>query len=55
MADLDGPRAEMRFADAALADLDWLGLEWDGPAFLQSSQLLRLNSAVSRLFDAGKD
>ena len=54
MEDLDGPRAEMRFADAARADLEWLGLEWDGPEFLQSSELPRLNAAVTALIDAGK-
>jgi len=52
--DLDGPRSEMRFADAALADLEWLGLEWDGEPFVQSSQLLRLNAAVAALIEAGK-
>lgn len=54
MEDLDGPRAEMRFADAALSDLEWLGLDWDGPVFVQSTELLRLNAAVARLVDAGK-
>ena len=54
MEDLDGPRSEMRFADAALADLEWLGLEWDGEPFVQSSQLLRLNAAVAALIEAGK-
>ncbi|HKO49098.1 MAG TPA: tRNA glutamyl-Q(34) synthetase GluQRS [Polyangiaceae bacterium] len=54
MEDLDGPRSEMRFADAALADLDWLGLDWDGPPFVQSTELPRLNAAVSALIDAGK-
>ena len=54
MEDLDGPRAEMRFAEAALADLGWLGLEWDGPAFVQSNELPRLNAAVAALIAAGK-
>jgi glutamyl-tRNA synthetase len=54
MEDLDGPRAEARFADAALRDLDWLGLTWDGPVWLQSDGLPRLNSAVSALLEAGK-
>jgi len=54
MEDLDGPRAEMRFADAALRDLEWLGLDWDGPALLQSSELPRLNAAVASLIAAGK-
>jgi glutamyl-tRNA synthetase len=54
MEDLDGPRAEMRFAEAALADLAWLGLDWDGPVFVQSTGLERLNSAVAALIDEGK-
>jgi len=54
MEDLDGPRAEMRFADAALADLEWLGLDWDGPTFLQSTELLRLNAALDALIETGK-
>ncbi len=54
MEDLDGPRAEPRFADAALVDLQWLGLDWDGPSFLQSTGLPRLNAAVSELIAAGK-
>ncbi|HEY0468983.1 MAG TPA: tRNA glutamyl-Q(34) synthetase GluQRS [Polyangiaceae bacterium] len=54
MEDLDGPRSEMRFADAALTDLEWLGLDWDGPVFLQSTELLRLNAAVTALIGAGK-
>ena len=54
MEDLDGPRAEPRFADAALSDLAWLGLDWDGPSLLQSTGLPRLNAAVSALIAAGK-
>ena len=54
MEDLDGPRAEMRFADAALEDLTWLGLDWDGPVFVQSSGVERLNAAVATLIDQGK-
>lgn len=54
MEDLDGPRAEMRFADAALRDLTWLGLDWDGPVFVQSSGLERLNTAVASLIAQGK-
>ena len=54
LEDLDGPRAEQRFADAALFDLEWLGLDWDGPAFLQSTRVSRLNAAVSALIATGK-
>jgi glutamyl-tRNA synthetase len=54
LEDLDGPRSEMRFADAALTDLEWLGLDWDGAPLLQSNELFRLNAAVSALLAAGK-
>jgi glutamyl-tRNA synthetase len=54
MEDLDGPRVEARFAAAALQDLEWLGLSWDGAPFVQSSELPRLNAAVSELVSSGK-
>lgn len=54
MEDLDGPRAEQRFADAALRDLEWLGLDWDGDVYLQSTGLSRLNGAVASLIESGK-
>ena len=54
MEDLDGPRAEVRFADAALRDLEWLGLDWDGPVWLQSAGLPRLNQALTALLESGK-
>ncbi len=54
LEDLDGPRAEARFADAALEDLAWLGLDWDGVPLLQSSELERLNRAVAALIESGK-
>ena len=46
LEDLDGPRAELRFADAALADLAWLGLDWDGAPLLQSTEIERQNAAI---------
>jgi len=54
LEDLDGPRAEMRFAYAALADLEWLGLDWDGEPLLQSTEIERQNAAISALIAAGK-
>jgi len=54
LEDLDGPRAEQRFADAALTDLEWLGLDWDGAPLVQSSELPRLNQAVQALLETGK-
>ena len=54
MEDLDGPRVQAHFAAAALADLEWLGLTWDGAPFVQSSAIERLNAAVSQLIASGK-
>jgi glutamyl-tRNA synthetase len=54
MEDLDGPRCESHFISAALTDLEWLGLTWEGPVWLQSDGLARLNSAVSTLLETGK-
>ncbi len=54
LEDLDGPRAQARFADATLEDLAWLGLDWDGAPLLQSTELGRLNQAVAALIESGK-
>jgi glutamyl-tRNA synthetase len=54
LEDLDGPRCEPRYADAALRDLEWLGLDWDGPALVQSHGLTRLNAAVHELLANGQ-
>lgn len=54
MEDLDGPRAEERYADAALSDLKWLGLDWDGEVYVQSSGLGELRRTVDSLLESGK-
>src|SRR5690606_20188181 len=53
MEDLDGPRCEQRFVDQALDDLEWLGIDWDGPVVLQSTGLPRFVEAIERLLGAG--
>lgn len=53
MEDLDGPRAQPRFVDQALRDLEWLGLDWDGEVLLQSSGLPRLSQALEQLVRSG--
>ena len=53
MEDLDGPRSEPRFVDQALFDLEWLGLDWDGPVLLQSTGLPRFVEAIERLLQTG--
>jgi len=49
LEDLDESRARPEMADAALEDLEWLGLDWDGVPLLQSSGLERLGSNVEKL------
>jgi len=51
--DLDGQRAQARFSDAALCDLEWLGLDWDGAPSVQSSHPERFDSALTRLLEQG--
>ena len=51
--DLDGARAESKYIDAALRDLEWLGLDWDGAPFIQSSGLPRLSAAITTLVERG--
>ncbi len=53
MEDLDGPRCEPRFVDQALFDLEWLGIDWDGPVLLQSTGLPRFAEAIDRLLHTG--
>lgn len=45
--DLDTPRIRPGAADSALADLDWLGLHWDGPVFRQSERTGLYHSVLS--------
>ena len=49
LEDLDGPRAKPEMAEAALDDLLWLGLDWDGPAHVQSSGLEEIAKAARAL------
>lgn len=52
MEDLDTPRVSQQYVDQALFDLEWLGLDWDGDALLQSRGLERLRTATQSLVDA---
>ncbi|MCK9540590.1 MAG: tRNA glutamyl-Q(34) synthetase GluQRS [Novosphingobium sp.] len=47
--DIDGARSRAGLADEFVADLAWLGLEWDGPAIRQSDRLARYAEAAERL------
>lgn len=52
--DLDGPRVREGAAAAALEDLRWLGLDWDGEPELQSAFAARHRAALERLHAAGE-
>jgi glutamyl-tRNA synthetase len=49
LEDLDGPRATTELAEAALRDLAWLGLDWDGSAYVQSTGLTEIAAAAHQL------
>ena len=53
LEDLDGPRQKPEFADAALRDLAWLGLDWDGPDYVQSTGLTEISAAAADLEQRG--
>ena len=47
--DLDTPRIREGAIEAALADLRWLGLHWDGPVIMQSQRLELYDSCLGAL------
>lgn len=51
--DLDLPRVVPNSADQILRDLDWLGLDWDGPVLYQSERNELYQSALSTLTARG--
>lgn len=62
MEDLDAGRARADAAEAAIADLRWLGLDWDegpdvgGPhgPYVQSARTVIYRNALDRLIESGK-
>jgi glutamyl-tRNA synthetase len=49
MEDIDSPRIKSGAAEAALADLRWLGLDWDGVPMVQTARLPAYETALERL------
>ena len=47
--DIDSGRSRPHFVESILADLQWLGLEWDGDVIFQSDRLDGYAGAVERL------
>ncbi|MBX3462084.1 MAG: tRNA glutamyl-Q(34) synthetase GluQRS [Planctomycetes bacterium] len=54
LEDIDGPRVKAGAAQAALDDLQWLGLDWDGEPVVQSARLERYRQAATALAAAGR-
>jgi glutamyl-tRNA synthetase len=53
MEDLDAERLKMGMTDAALRDMEWLGLDWDGEMVLQSVGAERFDACVKGLIEKG--
>jgi len=51
--DIDGVRSRPEHVAAILADLAWLGLDWDGPVVRQSARLALYDAALARLREMG--
>jgi glutamyl-Q tRNA(Asp) synthetase len=51
--DIDGARCRPEFVDAAVEDLAWLGLDWDGAVRRQSNHFDDYRAALDRLAEAG--
>ncbi len=51
--DIDGTRSRAEHVDAILADLSWLGLEWDGAVLFQSARLDAYQAALDDLRERG--
>ena len=49
LEDLDGPRAKPEMSEAVLRDLAWLGLDWDGPDYVQSAGVDEIAAAAATL------
>jgi glutamyl-Q tRNA(Asp) synthetase len=47
--DIDGARSRPEFVAEFIADLTWLGLQWDGPVVFQSARLASYAEAGERL------
>jgi glutamyl-Q tRNA(Asp) synthetase len=53
LEDIDATRCRAEFADAALADLAWLGVDWDGAVRRQSAHFADYRRALDRLEGLG--
>jgi len=51
--DLDAERCTLAFRDLVRTDLEWLGIDWDGPEFIQSEHLEVYAAKASQLLAQG--
>ncbi len=51
--DIDGSRSRAEHIEAILADMQWLGLSWDGDVVFQSQRIERYQTALTQLQDMG--
>jgi glutamyl-tRNA synthetase len=54
MEDLDAERCQQKFADAILRDLEYLGLNWDGPVLYQSTRSEAYQQHIEHLVSIGQ-
>lgn len=47
--DIDGTRSRPEHVSGILEDLEWLGIQWDGPVVFQSERLTLYEAALGRL------
>jgi len=52
--DLDRERCRESYVDACMRDLEWLGMDWDGPLLRQSADLEPYEAACRTLVAAGE-
>jgi glutamyl-tRNA synthetase len=53
LEDLDASRCRPEHVDGVKRDLEWLGLDWDGPVVTQASRIDELRAAATRLQASG--
>lgn len=53
LEDIDTARCKPEFVKAAIADLEWLGIEFEKPPRIQSQHMADYGAALSRLQDMG--
>ena len=51
--DIDGTRSRAEHVETILADMEWLGLRWDGEVRYQSDNVARYEAALRQLRDRG--